>query len=74
MKYSHLEYLPLLSSVEPELINWLCRKAAVSMRIRQGEALFRQGDISEALFVVREGNFKSVWVDVFVNEKVDHPG
>jgi CRP/FNR family transcriptional regulator len=58
-----LEYIPLITGIEPKLINLLCRKAAYTRLIKQGEALFKQGDISEFLFVIREGSFKSVWIN-----------
>lgn len=60
---SHLEYIPFITGIEPELINLLCRKAAYTRRIKQGDALFKQGDVSEVIFIIREGSFKSVWIN-----------
>jgi CRP-like cAMP-binding protein len=58
-----LECLPLLTCVEPELVTLLCKRAAVSKLLKSGEALFKQGERSEVLYVVRQGNFKSVWTN-----------
>lgn len=58
-----LEFLPLVSYVEPELVTMLCKRAAMSRLIKTGQALFEQGDPSEVLFVVRQGSFKSVWTN-----------
>lgn len=58
-----LECLPLLTYVEPELVTLLCKRAAVSKLLKAGEVLFSQGDRSEVLYVVRQGNFKSVWTN-----------
>ncbi|HCF70336.1 MAG TPA: Crp/Fnr family transcriptional regulator [Syntrophomonas sp.] len=58
-----LESLPFLTCIEPELVTTLCKRAAMSTHVKQGEALYRQGDISDVLFVVQKGTFKSVWVN-----------
>lgn len=68
----HLEYLPFLTCYEPDLINMLCRKAAVTRNLKKGEYLFKQGDMSDLLFVVREGNFKLVWINEAGKETILH--
>ncbi len=61
-RFTGLECLPLLTRVEPELVTLLCKRAAVS-KLRMGEALFKQGELSELMYVIRQGNFKSVWTN-----------
>lgn len=59
-----LECLPLLTCVEPELVTLLCKRASVvSKLLCPGEALFKQGDCSQMLYVIRQGKFKLVWTN-----------
>lgn len=55
--------LPYLTYIEPELVTLLCKKAAVTRYVKEGEALYQQGEKSDVLFIIQRGSFKSVWTN-----------
>jgi len=63
---SVLDRAPLLALLEPELRQRV-RKRLSRRRVAADKALFRQGDPSDALYLVESGRFR-----VFVSERVGH--
>ena len=57
-----LRDLPFFDHVEREIFSPVCRKAAARKYFRRGEIMFRQGDPSEGVYLIKEGSFKLVRV------------
>lgn len=57
-----LHDLPLFDSMERSVFSTVCRHAAVKRHYRRGETLFCQGDVSDTLYLIKEGSFKLVRV------------
>lgn len=54
--------LPFFDKVERELFSPVCRRAAARKYFRRGETMFRQGDPTEGVYLIKEGIFKLVRV------------
>jgi CRP/FNR family transcriptional regulator len=57
-----LHDLPLFDSMERSVFSTVCRHAAVKRHFGRGEILFRQGEVSDTLYLIKEGSFKLVRV------------
>lgn len=57
-----LHDLPLFDSMERSVFSTVCCHAAVKRHYRRGETLYRQGEVSDTLFLIKEGSFKLVRV------------
>lgn len=54
--------LPFFDKVEQETFSPVCRRAAARKYFRRGETMFRQGDPSDGVYLIKEGSFKLVRV------------
>lgn len=55
-----LHDLPLFENMERTVFANICRHAAIKRHFMRGEFLFHQGDVSDTLYLVKEGCFKIV--------------
>ena len=57
-----LHDLPLFDNIDRSVFSTVCRHAAVKRHYRRGETLFHQGEVSDTLYLIKEGSFKLVRV------------
>lgn len=57
-----LHDLPLFDGMDRSVFTMVCRHAAIKRYYRRGEILFRQGEVSDTLYLIKEGSFKLVRV------------
>ncbi|MBS3970697.1 MAG: Crp/Fnr family transcriptional regulator [Clostridia bacterium] len=57
-----LHDLPLFDGMDRNLFTMVCRHAAIKRHYRRGETLFRQGEVSDTLYLIKEGSFKLIRV------------
>ncbi|MBS4021529.1 MAG: Crp/Fnr family transcriptional regulator [Dethiobacter sp.] len=70
--YFCLHDLPLFDTLERSVFSVVCSRAAIKKHFKRGDILFRQGDASDTLYLVKEGSFKLTRVTEDGKEVIVH--